>query len=170
MSLQLIKTATVSELVNAANLLKAHSVKLGKLQDPDKVFPQLNSEKSCFAFAVLKQFGGNAVLTDEQKKVAGELASYYKGGMRRLFAEAITLDAGLRLAVQSDAWNSPTFFYKSDVQIVEGNETYILAFSRKNVTGVGLTTNICFIPQASKPANVEPETADEAVDALAAKF
>lgn len=141
-----IRKASPQDLIKAALELKEFAVSQGKLNTPEKVFPQLNAEAACFAYAALSLFGGKADMTKDEIATASEVANSYRNGFKTLLAELIEFDVNLRSEMKQDSWNMPfvgKVIYTDAIVAYKGVQ-YQLAVTRKLIKG-NLVTSICFV-------------------------
>lgn len=121
-----------------------------------KLYPQFNREKSLFAFAVNKLFGGKKELNEQELQQAREFVRPYNEGFKALYGAIVGDDVYLKAKIDSPTtFNSKTFFETSNKTIADTNgNVYQLALKRFEIQGKW-ATNIVFMPlnkKATKPA------------------
>ncbi len=145
------------ELLQVALYLHDISVKSNKLTNPEKVFPQFNSEKSLFAYACQVLFQGKTGLDANELQQAREFVRPLQAGFRALFGYLLQSDVYLKAKVDSQAFNSDLFFERTNTEITsQDGVKYAIAVKRMMATNAKkgikeLITSLVFIPVIDKP-------------------
>lgn len=157
MSLSTATASTPLELLQVALYLHDVSVQSGKLTNPEKVFPQFNSEKSLFAYACQVLFQGKTGLDETELQQAREFVKPLQQGFRALFGYLLNADVYLKAKVDSQAFNSELFFERTNTEITaQDGSKYAIAIKRMMATNAKkgikeLITSLVFIPVINKP-------------------
>ena len=149
------------ELLEVALYLHDISIKSNKLTNPEKVFPQFNSEKSLFAYACQKLFNGKTGLDATELEQAREFVKPLQQGFRSFLGYLLQQDTMLRLQTESANFNSPLFFVRTNQTISSGVGNFAIAIKRMEVTNIKkgvkeLITSIVFIPEVKATIAVQP--------------
>jgi hypothetical protein len=170
---QNIESANVVDLYNVAVSLRNTAIASGALTNPAQVFPQLNAEKSLFAYAANKLFPGRRDLKADEKAQAAVIANKLQLGFNVVMAELERDDVIIYQAVRSEEFKAEKYFKRSQRIIETPQGLFQLAISRKKVQG-SLVTNLCFVPyderaQASVAVGVSTPVVVTSIPAVTAQ-
>lgn len=157
--LESLPSATPKELLSVALYLHSLTMQSSEMSADikAKLYPQFNREKSLFAYAVNRLFGGKRDLNEEEIKQAREFVRPLNEGFKQLFGAIVDGDVYLKAKIDTPSYFNSKLFFETSNKVIsdeQGNmyQIGLKRFEVTNKTGAKIwATNIVFVPLRNQP-------------------